>query len=279
MASDFPSCEDFYAAFLRGERIEIAGKKNPWTWLLARCPNLAGFVFHTRLIWIYFRWTQFPESGYRVFRLVHVMGTDICIEGMPQQAVTVYVANHQSTLETNLLGCLLWKLRSTSCVAKASICNFPIFGKILLSLNPVLVTGKKPREDLVKVMDQAPKRLADGQSIYLFPSATRAVDFDPARFNTMGIKIAKRVGVPIVAVAVRTDFMGLGRWIKDFGKVYTTRPVCLAFSGPMTIEGTGAEQHQACIRFIEQKLAVFMQGVAQEGNDKCLRSQALSEKS
>ena len=54
-------------------------------------------------------------------------------------------------------------------------------------------------------------------SVLIFPQTTRELFFDPKKFNTLGIKLAKRAKVPVIPIAVKTDAwwhgqMGYGFW-------------------------------------------------------------------
>ena len=70
----------------------------------------------------------------------------------------------------------------------------------------------------------------------------------------VGIKLAKKAGVPIVPIALKTDAWGNGKMIKDFGKMRPERPVFFSFGNPMTVSGNGREEHLKIIHFIEDKL-------------------------
>jgi 1-acyl-sn-glycerol-3-phosphate acyltransferase len=66
-------------------------------------------------------------------------------------------------------------------------------------------------------------------SVLIFPQTTRDLRFDPKKFNTLGIKLAKRAKVPVIPVAVKNDAWGMDRWAKDFGKIDPSKPVCVSF--------------------------------------------------
>jgi 1-acyl-sn-glycerol-3-phosphate acyltransferase len=79
--------------------------------------------------------------------------------------------------------------------------------------------------------------------------------FRPAEFNTLGIKLALKAGVPVVPIALKTDAWGVGKIMKDFGRIDRTKKVRFAFGKPMEIKGRGADEHQAIISFIQESLA------------------------
>jgi len=118
------------------------------------------------------------------------------------------------------------------------------------------VVGRdNPREDLKIVFEEGQKRLEADISIVIFPQTTRSVEFDPKKFNTLGVKLAKRCNVPVVPFALKTDAWGLGRHIKDFGPIRPEKTVHIHFGEPMAVGGSGKEEHNTVVAFIEKNLA------------------------
>ena len=110
------------------------------------------------------------------------------------------------------------------------------------------------REDLVTVLEQGPLRIANGCSVLLFPQGTRQSIFEAKRFNSLGAKLAERAKVPVVPLAVQTDFLQNGTLIKDFGVVNPALPIRIA-CGPVISPEQGAKKaHEQCVAFIENKL-------------------------
>ncbi|OUC07563.1 glycerol acyltransferase, partial [Litorilinea aerophila] len=75
-----------------------------------------------------------------------------------------------------------------------------------------------------------------------------------AQFNSIGIKLARKAQVPVVPVALKTDAWGIGRIIKEIGRIDPSRPVRFAFGEPLTIQGRGNAQQEAIVEFIGSKL-------------------------
>jgi len=166
----------------------------------------------------------------------------------------VFIGNHMSTLETMVLPCIIEPIKDTTFVVKQSLIDYPVFRYIMRSRNPIVVGRSNPREDLKAVLDGGSEILSSGRSIVIFPQTTRAPEFDPKEFNTIGIKLAKKAGVPAVPVALKTDAWGNGKRLKDFGKIDPSKKVYFSFGAPMTIKNRGTEEHNAIIEFIETKL-------------------------
>jgi 1-acyl-sn-glycerol-3-phosphate acyltransferase len=76
----------------------------------------------------------------------------------------------------------------------------------------------------------------------------------PEKFNSIGIKLAKRAGVAVVPLALKTDAWAPGKFLKDFGPIDPSRKVHFAFGEPVSVEGSGREQHETVVAFIQGKL-------------------------
>jgi 1-acyl-sn-glycerol-3-phosphate acyltransferase len=169
----------------------------------------------------------------------------------------VFIGNHMSILETFVLPCLIVPHRNVTFVVKESLITYPLFGHVMRSRNPVVVGRENPREDLRWVMEEGQKRLEADVSIVIFPQTTRSVEFDPKKFNTLGVKLAKRCNVPVVPFALKTDAWGLGRRLKDFGRICPEKTVHIHFGEPMTVQKRGKEEHSRVVEFIEKNLAAW----------------------
>ncbi len=88
----------------------------------------------------------------------------------------------------------------------------------------------------------------------IFPQSTRSTVFKPEEFNSLGIKLALKAGVPVVPIALKTDAWGCGKRFKDFGPINTRKKVHIEFGEPMRVEGRGAEEHKKIIEFIHERL-------------------------
>ena len=198
------------------------------------------------------------ESYYRnavgVFRAVECVGGTIEITGYDQVPADgwpyVFVANHMSVLETFLLPALMHPKGEHKFVVKKSLTEYPVFKHIMQALNPIVVGRENPREDLTAVLTQGVEKLKSGISMIIFPQRTRTAEFQPDKFNTIGIKLARRAGVKIVPVALKTDFWGQGKRLKDFGGINPQKKVHFHFGAPMEITGKGQSEHEQIVGFI-----------------------------
>lgn len=186
------------------------------------------------------------------------LGGVVTFEGFEQrvdhQGPVVYVANHMSTMETMVFPTTLLTFGPIAIVLKKSLTDIPFVGKAAMHVGCFPVTRANPREDLKTVLEVGAQRIAAGHSVLLFPQGTRQAIFDAKKFNTLGAKLATRTGVPVVPLAVKTDFLQTGKWIKDFGVVDPNRPIRFA-CGPLLPPELGARAiHEKSVTFIEGKL-------------------------
>ena len=201
---------------------------------------------------------EWVESSNRIITALEGVGARFIIEGMDHfsslPTPCIFIGNHMSTLETFVLPCLIARHKPATFVVKKSLIEYPVFRHVMISRDPIVVERTNPREDFKVVMEGGLERIAKGISIVVFPQTTRTEAFDPAQFNTIGIKLAKRAGVPVIPVALKTDAWGNGKLIKDFGPIDPSRTIRFAFGKPLTIEGSGHNEQAAIVDFIRAKL-------------------------
>jgi len=207
-------------------------------------------------------------SSLETMRALEEIGCTVEINGVNNfkdlESPCVFIGNHMSTLETMVLPCIISQFRDSTFVVKQSLVDYPVFKHIMRSRDPITVGRTNPRDDLKAVFEGGEARLRAGRSIVIFPQTTRTGVFDPGQFNTIGIKLAKRAGVPVVPVALKTDAWGNGKYLKDYGKVDVSKKVWFEFGKPMTITGRGDVEHEQIIEFISGKLKEWGGKVAAE---------------
>lgn len=226
------------------------------------------FHFYTRFITIVLRSAmlakrgdygdkEWQSSSQSVLHCLEDIGVHVGISGFDHLKDTsgpcVIIGNHMSFLETLVLPAIILPRRVTF-VVKQSLIEYPVFKHVMNSRNPIAVGRTNPRQDLKVVLEEGVKRLEDGISVVVFPQSTRSHVFDPDKMSSIGVKLAKRAGVPIVPLALRTDTLQNGSIIKDFGKIDRNRPVRLAFDASIEVLGRGNEEMGRVNSFIEQKL-------------------------
>lgn len=182
------------------------------------------------------------------------IGGRIAVDGLANldklDGPCVFVANHMSTLETFILPAMICPRRRVTFVVKRSLTAMPVFGPVMRTRNPVVVDRVNPREDLLTVLGEGAKRLADGISVIVFPQHTRSLNVELDKFNSIGVKLAAKAGVPVLPIALKTDAWGQGKRIKELGRVDLSMPARFRFGAPLAITGRGKEQHAIICQFI-----------------------------
>lgn len=202
---------------------------------------------------------EWVRSSLGIIRAFERVGVSFHFENI--QAFTdiegpcVFIGNHMSTLETFVLPALIQPYRNVTFVVKDTLMKYPFFKWVMHSRDPIVVGRTNPRDDLKAVLEGGQERLEKGISVVVFPQSTRSETLDPAMFNSIGIKLAKRAGVPVVPIALKTNAWGIGKRIKDFGPVNPDHAVHMRFGDPIKIEGNGKAEHQQVCDFITASLA------------------------
>lgn len=207
-----------------------------------------------------YHYDEYMEQGFLSFRLLEDIGAKFHIEGIDNiRAVidepVVFVGNHMSTLETMIFPGVIVPLKKSIFVVKKSLLTFPVFGHIMRATKPIAVGRVNPREDLKTVMTEGVEVLKSGTSVIIFQQSHRNPNFDPEKFSSLGIKLAQKAGVKIVPFALKTDFWGNAKKIRDFGPIRRKEKVCFSFGKPIATEEIGKDTNDRVINFIQEKLA------------------------
>jgi len=190
--------------------------------------------------------------------LVENCGGIVNIEGLENLKKTdgpvIFVANHMSTLETIALPCMILREKELAITLKKQLLDIPIFGTLLSGFKTVVVSRISPIDDYKVIMKDGVKAIKAGYSILIFPQSSRTTQFSPKDFNSIGVKLAKRAKVPIIPIALKTDFWKAGKFVKDFGKIDRKNKVFFKFGNPIIVEGNGKKENKEIVGFIEQNL-------------------------
>ena len=231
-----------------------------------KLPFLKKFFFYKEFIKKLFRTRKAVIQGHgmepilrgsgEVIKLCETVGGRIEITGLDNirsvQGGVVIAANHQSTLETLLFPTIMDGLKPVTFVVKKSLVTGWAFGPIMRLFNPIALDRKEPKVDLDKVMKDGTAALQEGKSVVLFPQGTRCKGFDPATFNSLAVKLAKRAGVPVIPCAVKTDFWENGKILSTIGDIYPDRTIHMAFGPAIIIDGAGKKEQRQLLEFIDE---------------------------
>ena len=203
---------------------------------------------------------EWSEFGLRVVSLIERIGGSVEIEGFGEiknlNTPVVWACNHVSALETYLLPPILMSWPGLIIVLKESLAHYPCFGAVVRAVSPIRVQRNNPIEDLRKVLNDGTAGIRAGRSALIFPQGTRYRQFDPASFNTLGAKLALHAKVPMVPIAVSTDFLRIGRKHRDLGAtVHPASPVRISCGPVIPCDLKQSEIQNRCLDFITSKLA------------------------
>ncbi|MBT4482072.1 MAG: 1-acyl-sn-glycerol-3-phosphate acyltransferase [Candidatus Latescibacteria bacterium] len=228
-----------------------------------------GLTFYSRFINIVYKSSvkakqnryddeEWCQSSLNVLRALENVGICVEIAGIDNikqlDTPCVVIGNHMSVLETVILPAIIVPYRRMTYIVKQSLLEYPVFKHIMRSRDPIAVNRKNPRHDLKAVLEGGMDRLKRGISVIVFPQTTRSHSFDSTKFNTIGIKLAQKAGVPVIPLALLTDAWGTGKYVKDFGGIDSSKNVHFSFGEPMLIQSRGSDEHHAVIQFINRNL-------------------------
>jgi len=238
--------------------------------LSQKFPGLVTFTYYLRLlhrIIIDSKAANIGEYDYRrwaigslgMLKNIESAGGSFLISGLQGVALHggpfVYISNHMSMIDTFILPGITTAFTKSTFVVKDGLLNYPVFGKILKAINPISVTRSNPREDLKRVLNKGSDLISKGYSVITFPQTTRSTLFDTTSFNSLGVKLAKRAMVPVVPIALKTDFQCNGRFFKDMGMVNPGKTLYFKFGNPIPIEGKPQAVHKKIVQFIANNLS------------------------
>lgn len=210
---------------------------------------------------------EWSDSSREILHLLEDSGAVFTIKGFDNfrnlENPIVFISNHMSTLETLVMPCLVAPSMDVTFVVKESLVSYPVFGPIMRSRDPIVVSRNNSRNDLMVVLKEGQKKLAEGSSVIIFPQSTRRDSLQISEFNSLGVKLAERAGVQVVPMAIKTDYWKNGKRIKDLGPFDRNQPVNIEFGEPMDVERGGKETHAKIVAFISKHLKEWGVGVVE----------------
>jgi 1-acyl-sn-glycerol-3-phosphate acyltransferase len=261
--------------FVDGAYRTAAGERS---WLAQALPGLRFYSLAAAVVWRASRLARrgvyddaaWSRSSLGILRALEAAGVRLEITGVDHfrnlAGPCVFVGNHMSTLETFVLPSVIVGSKRVTFIVKRELTTYPVFGHVMRARDPVTVGRANPREDLKAVLEGGTERLRAGISIIVFPQTTRTPVFDPAAFNSIGVKLAKRAQVPLVPIALKTDAWGNGWIVKDIGRIDPAKAVRIEFGAPLAVQGAGGAEHQHVVDFIRERLRAWGAAVAGEGS-------------
>lgn len=125
----------------------------------------------------------------------------------------VVVCNHQSLADIPIVSRLPWDMKW---VSKASLFEVPILGWMLKMAGDIPVR-RGDRRSRAQVMIDIKDTLGKNVSVLVMPEGTRSLDGRVADFNDGAFKLALKLGLPVLPLALDGSFDALPRNGWKFG--------------------------------------------------------------
>lgn len=110
----------------------------------------------------------------------------------------IFVANHVSWFDIPALACFLPRAKF---VAKAELFNLPVFGSAMRVVGMIPIE-RQNRKSAFGSYDDAARKIREGNSVVVFPEATRGVSYPLRPFKKGPFVLAIAAGAPIVPVLI-----------------------------------------------------------------------------
>tara|TARA_B100000214_G_scaffold281463_1_gene211099 strand:+ start:2374 stop:3087 length:714 start_codon:yes stop_codon:yes gene_type:complete len=115
-------------------------------------------------------------------------------ENMPKEPCVI-VSNHQGQWETFSMQYLFHPLCT---LLKRELLFIPLWGWAMKLLNPIAINRKKPKEAIIKTLEEGSARLGKGMFVLLFPEGTRVKAGRVGSYARSSFELAKRNKVKVL---------------------------------------------------------------------------------
>lgn len=157
-------------------------------------------------------WSRFTFAGVGIRVQIHG------VENIPKDRAVIFAANHQSTMDIPAM--FGWLPVQFRIMAKQILFMVPFLGWHLFLGGNIPIDRQNARKAFGSVF-KASSRLKNGISLLVFVEGTRSKDGRVHRFKRGSFTLAKKLGVPIVPIAIQGTFplMPSGSWTSKGGDV------------------------------------------------------------
>ena len=125
---------------------------------------------------------------------VKVHNRELIADGKPH----IFVANHLSWYDIPALACFLPRAKF---VAKAELFNLPVFGAAMRVAGMIPIE-RQNRKAAFGSYDDAANKIREGNSVVVFPEATRGVSYPLRPFKKGPFVLATAAGAPIIPILI-----------------------------------------------------------------------------
>jgi 1-acyl-sn-glycerol-3-phosphate acyltransferase len=168
-----------------------------------------------------------------------VRGTDL----LDPSSNYVYVSNHASLFDIPVLTAAL--PTNIRIVYKKELEKIPIFGWNL-KWGPYIAIDRGRRADALRSVEEAARKIREGDSVLLYAEGTRTMDGRLQTFKRGAFNLAVTSGVPVVAVTVNGTF----RIMAKGSLAIRPGPVEVVLHSPLATEPSGGREEE--LRVMEE---------------------------
>ncbi|MCX7910319.1 MAG: 1-acyl-sn-glycerol-3-phosphate acyltransferase [Endomicrobia bacterium] len=227
--------------------------------------SLIFFGAYLKLLLGKYSWQEYIDYSKKVLDLVKKISKKIYIEGERNlkevSPPLIIISNHMSSLETLIFGYILGRYFRISFVVKDSLLKYPVIGRLIKFLNPIAVGRKNARDDFEIILKKAKNLIDKKISIVVFPQGRRSKLIDRKNFNKIGIKLSKAFNIDLLPICVKTDFLEIGKLIRDIGKINPQNALHIRIFTPIKSSNLDRTTHDYIIDLFKNTLNNWMQHI------------------
>ena len=189
------------------------------------------------------------RTGRQFRRLGYLMASvnpawDIRISGNYPKSMRnpyIVVCNHQSFADIPIVSRLPWDMKW---VGKDSLFNIPVLGWMMKVARDIPVK-RGDRRSRAQVMIDTKERLAQKVSVMIMPEGTRSPDGRVREFNDGAFKLALKLGIPVLPIALDGSFDALPKsgWLFGAGSTIRLHVFDPIMTEDWANDGTGMCEH------------------------------------
>lgn len=131
----------------------------------------------------------------RLFYRPQIIG----LENVPQDGAFIVCAPHSSNIDPFLMMCFIGRQHQIHMMAKKELFDAPVIGRIMRTTQ--MISVDRTTTDINSVRS-AMAYLKDGEKLGMFPEGTRVSEGEAADAKSGIVRLADKVGVPVVPMYI-----------------------------------------------------------------------------
>ena len=158
------------------------------------------FVSSTTMYWMCARWLKLSVDSGNV--ILGIRNRVTGMENLPtgEKSAVVLLVKHQSTWETLSMPAIM--PHPLAYVFKKELLQVPFFGWAMARMDMIHIDRSQGSRAFSKVVEEGKRLMAQGTWVIMFPEGTRIPRGQKGVYKSGGTRLAIRVGVPVIPIAV-----------------------------------------------------------------------------